>query len=237
MIKYISILFLFASLNAQIIIAPSHYSSGGAGESCTGYLVCQNFGGTGYDNGETWTEVSGPNPDYTGTILRGSQSLLLENVAGDSIRIGEYTDFWAFLRFRTNDGTPAVARNFFAITEGNGLTVCARITLFTSGYLRVYNGTANLTGTTTQLANNTTYYIWLHGVKGAGTGDGVSTVYIDTDNTRPASAEVTITTGTWDSDNPNTHRLFIYNAAGAGADSMIIDQVLIDDAEIIDVDE
>lgn len=57
------------------------------------YLINQGFEGTGYDNGETWTETSGSpleDPDNTEWAITGSQNLVLRRSGGTTASIRSY---------------------------------------------------------------------------------------------------------------------------------------------------
>ena len=232
LIQVINLLLTLIALSfSQIIIAPNHYSSAAGGETCVGLLVCQNFEGTGYDNGETWVEAGTPLPDEdaTATVLRGSQSLSIADGTGATyIVISSTGTIYAHWLYEVSDGTPIGNAVTMSMQTGTGLRWY--ISHRTTGYLRVYNGTINVTGTTTLMADNTTYHIW--GLYTPGTGaNGVSTLWVGTSTARPGTAEATVTTG---DATTNIDRVYCQNVA-AGDFTVLEDQVLVDDVEFTSV--
>jgi len=156
-------------------------SSGGAScadSSCTGFLVCQNFEGTGYDNSETWTEDAGtPDEDY-GTALRGSQSLQLASGEVTYKTFTEQTDVWAHFLFRTD----ALSDNDYFVNFGGADRIVS-----SDGTIRISNGANAASSDTGVMAANTTYHVFIHVTPTA------KSYYVSTSATCPDTATVTLT--------------------------------------------
>jgi hypothetical protein len=188
------------------------YVAGGAGaascadSSCTGFLSCQNFAGTGYDNSETWTEYVGPNgivdeDDTTATVLRGAQQLKI--YAGDSGQLSyslktftEAGELWFHVLYKTPDTTPSNSIAFLQVGE-TGSPQRGYINLLTVGTYRCYQGTAYGTGSTT-LQDNTAYHIFgrYKAETSDGANDGIFQIWIGTSASRGASPDCSVITGT-----------------------------------------
>lgn len=151
---------------AGFILNPYRFVSSGSS-----FLLNQNFEGTGYDNGETWTEAGTGtvDEDHTGTVIAGSQSLRI-NLASQNG--SSYTEFTAqsalYIKFRfrvasTNGGNQVVA------TIRDGATVLGTLTL--AGASRVLRATAagGSNGTSTDvLPVDTNLYVWFEYIQGTG---------------------------------------------------------------------
>jgi len=149
------------------------------------YLINQRFEGTGYDNGETWTTANGsPDPNYTTTVLEGSQSLFL-NLATAASRIrADFTnqsEIWCYALFRIVGSAPGGDRGIFAFSaNGSGTTVDG--VGITSGLkLKVYTS-----ATVDSIVAGTTYHLWWHYKKGTG-ADAVIDCGFSTDGIKPTS--------------------------------------------------
>lgn len=200
---------------------------------CEGKLICQNFEGAGYDNSETWSESGTTiNEDYETVVLRGSQSLLLDNAAAGNPIVTSPTfssaTVWVFFRFRFPGALPAGNASFAAIygnNPGDPLTLVLISYQASITGIRVYTDSVNLDSGA--ISADTTYYCWIRYTAGSGANATV-TLYLDTDNTRPA-ATATTTSGT------RTQNATFFRAFGPTGCDIVIDQILIDDAEITDV--
>ncbi len=158
--RLVLILLLSLTCFAQEINVRHHPAPAPSG--CTGYLVCQNFEGTGYDNGETWTSESPTvlDPDYATAPLLGSQSLRVSESGGTAK--GAYKDFTVgahkygfFILKMTAIGSGS---NTFLML-GNGSGPWAYIYRNAAdGALKVYVG-GTLTGTVT-IDPGTAYNAW-----------------------------------------------------------------------------
>ncbi len=180
-------------------------AAGCADTSCTGFLICQNFEGTGYDNSETWTEnVTGTavvdEDDTTATILRGSQQLKITAGDGTGSARTAFTasgTVYGHVKFKTGDATPTATVYIITLydsTYGNNLS----IRILTGGQLGLTDEShpGNTVGV---LSDNTAYHIWFSYTKGAGT-DAKYTLAFSATTTEPTSGnnycEVTVGHGT-----------------------------------------
>ena len=214
----------------------ANFASSCNDSSCSGFDICQNFEGTGYDNSETWTvdtKTGGTvDPDdTTATILRGSQQLkILMGTSGAPFARHSFTsasEKWLHFMFK------------FSGTVGNG-TVLARLSNTAGGILqadveldatkhpKVYHGSASATSSSTITAG-TLYHFWLHYLAGSGS-NGVADMYWGTDPVRANNEHLTITTGT---STANVAYLDLTDDNATHAN--FYDQVLIRSAEITNV--
>lgn len=168
----------------------------------SGLLVCQNFEGAGYDNSESWTEIVGTggvvNEDYTATVLRGSQSLLISesdyHTSNATVSFTASGTIYTHFMFRI-DAFPYDLTDIVTILDASNNILC-RILMSDAGALTLYHGTDSAGTTATSI--NTTYHIWLDYAKGTGS-NGVATMYVGTTVTKPAaSQEVTAGSATAD---------------------------------------
>lgn len=171
-------LICFSQSDAGVVIG-NYYATGGDCDdsSCTGFDVCQNFEGEGYDNSESWTESNGEegtiDEDEAGTVLRGSQSL--EVIYGSS---GGYVyspaidqgELYFHLLFRTPDATPASSTDILKLWT-SGIATRYTLELQTNGTVRLTTA-GNLASTTDSLSDNTTYHFWGYWKKGAEDEEG-----------------------------------------------------------------
>jgi hypothetical protein len=195
-IKYLILFSLFFPVNCWSFGVGQLGSIGGvvAGGSnpCSGYLFCQNYEGTGYDNGETWTAggTGTINPDYTTTVLEGSQSLLFDATAQapilSHIFSSTQSEIWGYFLFRPT-ALPNTTKNTITIKDylgNNSYTIEFRTT---GGWLVRINGSGATAETTTKMTTGTTYHCWYH-VKN-GSGNAVATFGFSTDGTEPTSGD------------------------------------------------
>ena len=217
-----------ASVN--VFIKPS---AGTPGAECDSYLICQNFEGAGYDNGEIWTSGGVTvNPDEATTVLRGSQSLSISDTGANpwvySPLFTAQAHVYGHFMFRTTDVTQAAAGQYiFELWNGEEASLGA-IYLAYNGVLRGYHGTATANGST--LVNDTTYHIWWEYIAGSGS-DGVLNIWLSTSTTKPGSPDVSINTG--------TSTLAVDNVGMSSSRTGPVnyyDQVYVDDAPIGNVD-
>jgi hypothetical protein len=151
---------------AGFVINPYRFVTSGSS-----FLLNQNFEGTGYDNGETWTEAGTGtvDEDHTSTVIAGSQSLRVNLSAQTGSTYAAFTainDVYCKFRFRvasTNGGNQIVA------TIRDGATALGTLTL--AGASRVLRATAagGSNGTSSDvLPVNTDIYVWFEYLKGTG---------------------------------------------------------------------
>ncbi len=203
---------------ATIIV--NSYALTAAGGGSPTYLINQNFEGTGYDNGETWTETGTPNEDFTVAILKGSQSYNAVGANYAQISFTGQTDIWFHCRTRYQQfGTSSNIQ-----VTNTAETPLVAININVSGAVKIdaNGGLSSASASTASL--NTTYYLWLHFVSG-----GTCELFMSTTSTRPTvdgSGEFVLTkTGASDT----ATKILLY--AGSSGD-IIVDNVLISASSI-----
>lgn len=222
----------FAGLQEKqcAVIAQKNANASCADASCTGFMFCQNFEGTGYDNSETWTEGGTVDEDYTTTVLRGSQSCSIadsSNIRHDTG--GTYTEIYAFARYRFADATPTsstyIYKNLDGAADFGGLK------LSTTGQLSCYHGTKSNVSASS-LSADTTYYIWIHFKASTGAGDGIMSATVSTTrNIGEATAALGCNTTNGDDADTNIDTVYFGSSAAGGA-GVIVDQVLVNTTAI-----
>lgn len=148
----------------------------------------QNFEGTGYDNGETWTEAStGGVPiideDYS-TALVGLQSLRLQNADFEGCEarnsftgVSEVYGFFRMKWVTKTDGTI-----FHQLrTLSSTILVDLSVNTGASATVHVANGTGSA-NTTATMTVGTEYYVWYHYITGA---NATAEVWFSTTSTKP----------------------------------------------------
>lgn len=205
-------------------------ATGGGGGVCAGYELCQNFEGTGYDNSESWSGTS--DPDYTTTVLLGSQSN--HATAGETLNSPVFTasgDFWLFIIFQINDGGSA---SIIYLTDSTP-TDAVYIRFDDTENLNMYGGFAGTADIA--ITPSTAYVGWFHIVKGTSAGSKDGELYIYTDTfanacsggtcTRPALTE-SISNSQYDGE-PDIDRMRI---EVSGSNVLILDDILKRNTEI-----
>ncbi len=211
---------------ATLRAVPLHFLVGAntqAEDTSPTYLIFQNFESTGYDNGETWTETGVWYPDYTTTVLLGSQSLMA-NTSNPS----NYTTFsaqstaHAFCMFRLS-ALPSAVNSVFGLRSGTTLVTGFRVN--SGGSITLYANSADSSASSVSLAINTTYYVWLTHVSG-----GTCVLAMSTTTTKPSadgSGNVYLTrTGAAS----NVDRIDVRKGTDAG--TFIWDRIIVDDVAI-----
>jgi hypothetical protein len=194
--------------------------SGEIANECDNTLVCQNFEGTGYDHSESWTEAvtcattSTCDEDYTGTVLRGAQSLLMDyGVSEASTYVG----------FTANDEISGHLM-LRVLTDTTGILIKISnntASLFTIGYHsnnKYYDGT-NLGATSFTVP--VTHYCWFYYKKGTG-ADEINRWWFSTTRTFPGGTpDIEVTNGT---STAQANRIYLGDFSNSSA---IFDQVII----------
>lgn len=206
-----------------------------ADTTCDGFIICQNFEGTGYDNSETWSENIGgtgvvDEDDTTAPVGRESQQL---KVIGDSTAssyssasITITSDLWFHFMVKVSDSTPSSVSTILNCNGG-----AFTLTLMTDGTLRLLHGSSLANTSASQLSDNTYKHIWIHFVAGA--TDGIYQLYISDTEVRPVTPSIDENNGTR-STGLNIIELFSSRDYASGT---FFDQVLVSDTEIGDVCE
>jgi hypothetical protein len=170
LLQILGVLWLSAGWAAAgIIINP--YAFGVAEPA---WMIKQGFEGTGYDNGETWTGVgSGTvDPDYTGVVLVGSQSLRLVTAGQTANTRNEFGgQSTLFCRWQMR---------LVSVSTGNQVLATIRVTAGVRATLTIASGKLRVTssgGTANDSVNNvpTGTDIWLWFEYEAGTGSNAIT--------------------------------------------------------------
>lgn len=183
-------------LIAQLLCAPFFFGLNQGSSACgtptvpSNRILTESFeGANGYDNAGWVPGGTGSiDPDYTTTILDGSQSLLITipnagleyayfNTAGTA-------EVWAFFLARFSTVSPASATTFFDLANTGGGSTCV-LKLNTDGTVLVTSGAQGVS-TVSALTANTKYWFWVHYKAGSG-ANGVEDVGFSTDCIRPAS--------------------------------------------------
>ena len=205
-------------------------------------LVCQNFEGTGYDNSESWTEdVFGGDavidPDYTTTVLRGSQSLRMAAGSQPSVTYKIFdsaeSEIYGFAQIRYSSLSSFNGADLFNSSDV-GQTQFVAIILGSGGQagkLRIaWLGVGDSSDSTTTLSTSTTYYLWWYVKTGTGS-NAEAWLKMSTDRFEPSTPEITVTNGTWTID-----RMAMYPATqnSSGTD-VVYDQFMLSTTPIGDV--
>lgn len=208
--------------------------SGGtcADSTCDGFLICQNFEGTGYDNGETPTENVGDgtiDPDYTTDPGRGSQSIELTGSASYSsiywtISTGGTVDIHFMVKIP--DTTPTGTTTIY--TDSGNYSV----QLLSNGNIRLYHGSAYTSTVSPPFTDDTWAHVWIHLEVSTGADDGVYQLYVAPDRYKPETPIISGSNGNR-TGNPAGVMLRGY-LASAG---IYFDQVLVSTSVIGDVCE
>lgn len=201
----------------------------------SGMLVNQNFEGTGYDNGETWTgSATGSSivdPDYSAVVLNDFQSLRLKWATNGVETVTDITaqdEVYAYFRLRPI--TIDTSFNFVIFSFNQGATIRGHLSVNTDKTLRVSLNT--VASTVGAVATNTTYHVWLHYKKGSG-ANAIMDVGFSTDGTRPTSGNnfAQITNG---SNTQQISRIVCGRNAGVPIQEYIYDKVLVSSSVIGD---
>jgi hypothetical protein len=138
------------------------------------YIVNQNFEGTGYDNAETWTEVTATdgtvNEDYTTAAIADAQSLYVSEGTGGDVYVqfdlgADYSHLWAKFRFRviTPPGMNTPNRLSLAFRNSSGNAIGTMLFSWTNPnlYANAAIGTTNGTATSWAYSSSTAIYAWV----------------------------------------------------------------------------
>lgn len=218
----------------QAIVAGAG-SGGGGGTPAPSYLLSENFeAAVGYDN-VGWSVNSGtPNPDYTTTVLEGTQSLLMSYIGAgtnqrlDAPTLATQTDIWAYFLYR-----PLVLPAGFvgvASFKPSGASLM-HLQITSTGAIRAVGNFGSATPTTSVMSVNTTYHVWMHFKAGTG-ANGIQYVAFSTNGIRPTIGNnVSETTTTAETNTVDRMRFW---AEGGTTWSYIVDKLRINNVEIGD---
>lgn len=167
-----------------------------------GMLLYEDFDPTGYEQ-TGWSEYvpagATVDEDSTSPLLRGAQSLMIVYASGNPNTNHTFTasgTVYAHFLFRTSDATPSADTTIFSLREGS--TQRMYVALEPLGRLLVGDSGVSAQ-TTSSLADNTTYHVWVRYTKGTGSNAIYSVEFTDNTTLSPSgsgSAFVTTTAGT-----------------------------------------
>lgn len=182
-----------ASITSAAITNNSTQSSG-EGATCSGYVICQNFEGTGYDNSETWTTSGTVDPDSTSPALRGSQSVRASASSYLYRNITAMTgDVSVHMIVQLSTISANTGQFIFGANTG-GDTRFGVVLQTTGGVLRGYHGNASCDTSAGAIAANTPLHIWVDRTRGTGS-NGTLALYVSSNGTKPASASCSLSNG------------------------------------------
>lgn len=189
----------------------------------------ETFDATGHDQ-IGWTSLNGtPDPDYTTTVLEGTESLYLPGNTNAALQVERFSvaktgEQFYYCQIQLDQVPPVGDRGIIAGT--NGATQW-NIVVTTSGEFGILHGATSVTGVTTTLVGGTTYHLWWSYLEGSG-ADGSMSLYVSTTGTKPGSPEATTSAGTG-----TLHGTSVLFNADASEYDMIVDRFIIQDAEIL----
>jgi hypothetical protein len=193
--KLFTLLFLIpylcaAQITSQHLSVIARKNAGGGAS----YQIVETFDPTGYDNSGIISENGTVDPDYTTTVLEGTQSFHTSTDGSIYIDVTDNPDsFSVYLQMRYTSWvafdiplsylTPPPELDWLLVqTRGDG-------------DLRLYHGSVNSTANLIPNAN-TTYHIWVDFTfESGGGGNGTAELRVATSSTRPSLADLSITTG------------------------------------------
>ncbi len=179
---------------------------GGVTAVAATYLVEENFDGAN-ECTETYTSncnlaadswvVDAGTPDYDNAAapspLEGTYSLRLNGGAGDCnvyTIISGQNEIWVYLIVNA-DALPSAGNNNYPLKlRDSGGNNQAYIAVTTEGHVLLYNGTSSNQVDCSDIAADTTYHWWVHY-----TNAGVLELYDNTSDTKPGSADCSISDG------------------------------------------
>jgi hypothetical protein len=154
-------------------------------------ILHESFDPAGYDS--SWTTALGtPNPDFTVTVLAGTQSLKLTGAAAAYKSSASGSDRWIYCIARVVGGLPD-ASDDIVLFQTSGFAVLGAIGVTDGGQWRISHGSVLATGGS--LAGDTTYHLWAHYIAGSGT-DGEMDLFVARSPSRPRFPTISIRTGT-----------------------------------------
>ena len=223
--------------NPSFVASLAKPATGGAVPT---YLINQNFEGTGYDNGETWTETlsSGTiDEDYTGTVLAGSQSLRMLTTGftqkNDSPSFSGGQVRYAYFMLRPV-AIPAGGFETYLFRWQTSASGRGSLTLNNAGTLTFSGNVSGSITTVGTMTAGTTYHVWVS-IDTTASPETV-TVGFSTTGTRPTSGN-NYASGTVEiTDGASIDTIGLANGGGGSGPTpeMIFDKVLVDDVQIGD---
>lgn len=126
--------------------------------SSVSYVVNQDFEGTGYDNGESWTESGTPDEDYTTTVKVGSHALDCSGAEYTEITVADSDDYTFEFWFYRPSSLPGSTYTLAGIRTSGGAAVHL-VRINSSGALSVYTNGSDSTFTTATISADTWYRV------------------------------------------------------------------------------
>jgi len=202
------------------------------------YVWAQDFEGTGYDNGQTWTESGSGilDEDYTATALVGSQSMNIDLTSNFGAAYGpphtlveSPTIHYAYFQLRVISFPNAAYRVF---TISNVLDVSINAT----SNLTVRPAVGTAVATVGKLEAGVTYHVWTSGSgQGVETANTTARVSFSTDGIRPTSGDnYAIDTDAGGSSGQNPSQVVLGSLQVGANYNIILDKIRVNDVVIGD---
>ena len=217
-----------AGNSATPVVQEFTYSGGAS------YTIEEYYEGTGYDGTPTPVASAGNgtvDPDYTTTVLQGSQSLnMIGGTSDNSTRLdwtltSSITTFRYHILLRIN--TLPTSNSDILTFYNSSSTQIAKMQIQSTGRMTFAPvGVSTMYGST--LSTGTTYHIVIDGTVGTGS-DGAMALYYGTSTTLPTTPDMSTTASTWDTD-----ILTIRQSAGYAID-YVSDQALMSETQFTTV--
>ncbi len=195
------------------------------------YLINQNFEGTGYDNGETWTESGTPNEDATPALV-GSQSL--EYTGSNQNAYASFTaqtTVYAYAQVRRMSQPTGTNGGVFSLRSTDGVT--GRVSFAVNynspntEFKIATDGTFSAASATVQAGlNDKTWHVWLKYV-----ANGTCELAMSETGTKPTAAGAGVVfLEKADTSGGTAGRIYAYVAANDGG--WKVDRVLVSTSPI-----
>lgn len=206
-----------------VLINPYQFAAAAGSSGGTGDILTETFEGSnsGYDN-TGWSNFvgsAGINPDYTGVVLAGSQSLRINATTTDQSIIKTISDpneCWIYFQYRPVTSSGGVATR--GILTGFNGSIKFSIAVASGGLLVVSHNAASAT-TSAGMSVGTTYNIWAYYLKGTG-ANGVASVAFSSTTTRPTSGTAFASLTNGDSTTALHELVFASDDSGFGMDAV-----------------
>ena len=224
--KKVALVFLFCLIpflvKADTTIVVGQPVAGGGGAT---YLLEESFETTPGTDDPDWSGTA--DPDYTTTVLAGSESLQVTNAGDESYTNALASDqTYVSVYFLVQTGTVGVNNDPVLMLLDSADGEVGSLIFRTANTLRLFHGTETAT-TVGTVGASTTYHVWVDFNVGA-TGANYSVAF-STDGTKPSSGNNYASGTTTGSGGANSVRKILLG--GSSADN-IFDNIKVDDVEI-----
>ncbi len=206
---------------ATDVFALTVSTSAGNGE----FVLDEGFEGSGYENTGWNTGTGTPNPDYTGIVLNGAQSLFLGSGASINRVFPLNNEFNLYCRAYWPDSFVQFTSIFQWWTPSFGAQVAGVVTEF-NDRLQITHGTSSATAIVPTIVPNTPYHIWVEWSGNSGASDGTMRLYFSNTGDKPATPQALLNNGL--GANP---ALFVVGPY-SGGNGVVIDTVLVSENPI-----